>query len=525
MLSATLLWLIFCLPVVAWYVASCCCGCRSFADDFAEELGGYFTQTFEESGDDAAFTVSEGRLHGEESGAYYRRFRFPGPAMFVEAEVFEVGSSTGLFIGDAVRFYADWEGNAFKRARCDRFGEATSSDITLGEITPGDGVKIAMQITELEDEGEYRLDYYAANTLLHSEEFSELAIEDTTPVGLFAIDGGRWDNFRIQCAITSACCAHPIPTTLYLTLRPNLILGTSAGTQQRCYEKHIPLVWVEQNHRWETGEFQYDVCLCGDTGPFTRAKFYFECDKGGSFPNAHRWYLTHHNLDTNVLTDAILLTSLLSNYCTEDMLYLMFDVGTQLEAQVGSSPEFMELFHHGSLGDRTFACARLAGGGGSFPAVAPGAPPGQENFYLSSAPVLTTSSSISRLNGLDIRLDRRECGVSPGVEEWTSDSPGTFFGLRRAAGGGLQLRVIVRCLGCENADVFPLNCASTVFAVDLVAERNYPCAVLFGNTFEGWQYHWNFNLTNLDGFSGLPNACFPGSPATGTLDVYLTDFP
>ena len=197
------------------YDQPCCCseGTRCFfEDDFAGHKRCYQKHEFDGSSTAPNFTVTGGRLNLSNgspvaSGSYFRpTILSDGDSIHVEAGVYSItgADKTGIFIGDAVAFVANWSSGQLERYDVDEFGEATGSATAFSTVTSGD--TLLLSISAGSSAGLYDIEFSKNDVVVRTETDASLNlgdINDDWRAGMLAIEGGEWEFFNTFCEESS----------------------------------------------------------------------------------------------------------------------------------------------------------------------------------------------------------------------------------------------------------------------------------------------------------------------------------
>lgn len=201
---------------------SCCeSGCVPIVDDFSTDTGQWTRYEFPDSEDQLFFEIDGNEtlvLANISSGSNSQNLSHGGSAICVTAKIYhrqDSAKKTGIFIGNSVRFYADYQSNNWRRQRCDENGEAIGSPLTVSSTAPGTIADTAqIQLISLGG-GSYKFRYSINAVQVFEETLTGITLADQNSVGVFCDTNGRWDDFSAYCGICSPCCDVPIPSTLY----------------------------------------------------------------------------------------------------------------------------------------------------------------------------------------------------------------------------------------------------------------------------------------------------------------------
>ena len=205
-----------------WCFDQPCCTRCFFEDEFVVENSGYVTHEFSGSSEAPDFVLSSGRLNlsngSPVASGSYRRRNIPsdGATISVHAKVYSIAGAdkTGVFIGDAVAFVANWSSGQLERYDVDEFGEATGSATAFSTVATGD--RLLLTINAGSSAGLYDLQFSknGANVRTETDTALDLTdIEEPWTAGMLGIEGGEWDDFGTRCGISA--CNRPTAGTIY----------------------------------------------------------------------------------------------------------------------------------------------------------------------------------------------------------------------------------------------------------------------------------------------------------------------
>lgn len=192
-----------------------CCGC-DFRDEFSEAPTGYTTYeiasssvapVFELEAGDTGFLILD---NVNSDGTFYRAvdvgdWTLPGWFLRVSTKVRDISGGAnriGVFVGEFTSLHSLPSASA-GRQDVDELGEPVGSSSTYGS-GGNDDDELAVEIYR--ENGTWTVQFILNGTLLET-------IEDFTPdaapvvgtewnIGLYSLDGGKWDWFEIECSGT-----------------------------------------------------------------------------------------------------------------------------------------------------------------------------------------------------------------------------------------------------------------------------------------------------------------------------------